>query len=156
MARFALRKLQRRKSTVPDSTRTKMIAMAARDVDDYLDGLAEPKRSTLRALRQTILRILPSAMEGISYGMPAFRIEGKVVAGFAAFDKHLSYLPHSGSVLSQLSEDLAGYQKTSGSLHFGIDRPLPEPLVEKLIAVRLGEIQQRAPEKRRGPGGPAG
>jgi uncharacterized protein YdhG (YjbR/CyaY superfamily) len=81
--------------------------------------------------------------------MPAFRVEGKVVAGFAAFDKHLSYLPHSGAVLSRLSQDLAGYEKTAGSLHFPIDQLLPEALVEKLIAIRLGEIRRRATDKRR-------
>jgi uncharacterized protein YdhG (YjbR/CyaY superfamily) len=94
-------------------------------------------------LRQTILSIIPDAEECISYGMPAYRLEGKVVAGFAAFKTHLSYLPHSGSVLGKLSDDLAGYRSTKGSLHFPIDRPLPKALVKKLIAVRLNEVRSR-------------
>lgn len=113
-------------------------------VDSYLAGLEEPKRTTLQDLRRTITGIIPEAQECISYGMPAYRLHGKVVAGFAAFKDHLSYVPHSGSVLSQLPEELTGYQMTPGSLHFPIDRPLPKALVEKLIAVRLAEVQRRS------------
>lgn len=112
-------------------------------IDEYLAGLEEPKRTTLQDLRQTINGIVPDAQECISYGMPAFRIEGKVIAGFAAFKDHLSYLPHSGSVLGELADDIAGYQSTPGSLHFPIDRPLPKGLVTKLIAVRLKEVRSR-------------
>jgi uncharacterized protein YdhG (YjbR/CyaY superfamily) len=71
--------------------------------------------------------------------MPAFRLRGKTVAGFAAFKDHLSYLPHSGSVISQLAKELQGYPSTKGSLHFPVDRPLPKALVKKLLAVRIGE-----------------
>ena len=60
--------------------------------------------------------------------MPAFRVGGKVVAGFAAFKNHLAYLPHSGSVLPGLADELAGYEWSSGSLHFAIDKPLPDDL----------------------------
>jgi uncharacterized protein YdhG (YjbR/CyaY superfamily) len=88
-------------------------------------------------LRESIRRVIPDAEEGISYGMPAFRVNGKVVAGFAAFKDHLSYVPHSGSVLGQLSDDLVGYSMTKGSLHFPVDEPLPDELVEKLVALRL-------------------
>jgi len=118
--------------------------VAPRGIDEYLAELDEQKRTTLQELRQTILGIVPNAEECISYGMPAFRVDGQVVAGFAAFKNHLSYLPHSGSVLGQLSDDLAGYESTTGSLHFPIDRPLPAKLVRKLIAVRRKELRQRA------------
>ena len=111
--------------------------MTAAEIDDYLATLDEPKRSTLEALRRSILRVVPDAEECISYGMPAFRVDGKVVAGFAAFKNHLSYLPHSGSVFPQLHDELQGYATSSGALRFGIDEPLSVPLVKKLIAVRL-------------------
>lgn len=109
-------------------------------VDSYLAALEEPKRSTLQRLRETIRDIIPDAEECISYGMPAFRVHGTVVAGFAAFKHHLSYLPHSGSVIPAMGAELAGYRSTSGSLHFAIDAPLPRPLVERLIAVRLQQV----------------
>ena len=116
--------------------------MATRDIDSYLAGVGEPKRSTLEQLRQCVLDVIPDAEECISYGLPAFKVQGKTVAGFGAFKNHLSYFPHSGSVLPELSEDLAGYEGSKGTLQFAIDTPLPESLVEKLIAVRLGQLPQ--------------
>lgn len=117
--------------------------MSAKEVDDYLRGVEEPKRSTLEALRRTILEVVPDAEQVISYRVPAFRLSGKTVAGFAAFRDHLSYLPFSGSVLPQLAGELDGYSMTKSALHFPVDQPLPKALVEKLIAVRLSEIQRR-------------
>ncbi len=112
-------------------------AVSAEEIDRFLDALEEPKRTTLARLRQTILEIIPEADQGMSYGLPAFKVRGKTIAGFAAFKNHLSYLPHSGSVFPQLTDELKGYSTSSGALRFGIDEPLPVPLVEKLIAVRL-------------------
>ena len=113
--------------------------VATADVDAYLSELEEPKRGTLQTLRSTILEIMPDAEQVISYGVPAFRVRGETVAGFAAFRDHLSYLPFSGSVLSQLADELKGYTMTKSALHFAVDQPLPETLVKKLIAVRLAE-----------------
>jgi len=75
----------------------------------------------------------------MSYGVPAFRFHGKVIAGFAAFKNHLSYLPHSGSVFSELEEDVAPYTRSKGALRFPVDSTLPESLVEKLIRVRIAQ-----------------
>lgn len=113
--------------------------MSADRVDTYLRELDEPKRTTLQELRRTILEIVPEADETISYGIPAFRLHGKIIAGFAAFKNHLSYLPFSGSVLDQVADQLEGYTRTKSSLHFPVDRPLSKELVEKLIAVRLAD-----------------
>ena len=114
--------------------------MSAEQVDEYLRGVDEPKRSTLQALRRTILEVVPDAEQGISYRVPAFRVSGKTVAGFAAFKDHLSYLPFSGSVLGQLADELKSYTMTRSSLHFPVDRPLPKSVVRKLVAVRLAEL----------------
>ncbi len=113
--------------------------MSAEEVDAYLRGIEEPKRSTLEALRRTILEIVPDAEQVISYKVPAFRVEGRIVAGFAAFKDHLSYLPFSGSVLPALASELEGYTMTKSALHFPVDRPLPKTLVRKLIEVRRSE-----------------
>ena len=112
-------------------------------VDEYLRGVEEPKRSTLAAVRRMILEIVPDAQETISYRVPAFRVDGAIVAGFAAFRDHLSYLPFSGSVLAQLPDELSGYTMTKSALHFPIDEPLPKAIVEQLIAVRRAEVRQR-------------
>jgi uncharacterized protein YdhG (YjbR/CyaY superfamily) len=114
--------------------------MSAAEVDTYLQGLEEPKRRTLDALRSTILEVVPDAEQIISYKVPAFRVDGRIVAGFAAFKDHLSYLPFSGSVLPELESELKGYTMTKSALHFPIDRPLPKALVKKLIAARRRQL----------------
>jgi len=118
--------------------------MSTEEVDEYLSALEEPKRGTLEALRRTILEVVPEADQVISYGVPAFRLHGHTVAGFAAFKTHLSYLPFSGSVLGQLAGELEDYKMTKSSLHFAVDRSLPKALVTKLIDVRLTEVTRRS------------
>ena len=114
--------------------------MAPQEIDRYLAALDEPKRSTLEALRESIVEILPEAEQCISYGVPAFKVNGKAVAGFAAFKNHLSYVPHSGSVLATLPDDTAPYQTSKGSLKFAVDNPLPKRLVKKLVSARMREL----------------
>ena len=120
--------------------------MAADEIDAYLENVPEPGRSTLEEMRRRILAVVPEAEQCISYQMPAFRVpgpkkgKGKVVAGFAAYAKHLSYLPHSGTILPALDDELAGYQRTKSSLHFAFDEPLPADLVATLVRARLAEI----------------
>jgi len=125
--------------------------MSAAEIDEYLDRLEEPKRSTLSRLRRDILAVVPDADQCISYAVPGFKVAGKTIAGFAAFKNHLSYLPHSGSVFPELTEELAGYQKSSGALRFPVDQPLPSELVEKLIVVRLRQaLSPVGPQRRKG------
>jgi uncharacterized protein YdhG (YjbR/CyaY superfamily) len=114
--------------------------VASQEIDRYLAALDEPKRSTLEALRRSILEIVPEAEQGISYGAPAFKVQGKAVAGFAAFKSHLSYVPHSGSVLATLQDDTAAFETSKGSLKFAVDKPLPKRLVKKLISARMREL----------------
>ncbi len=113
--------------------------MSKKEIDEYLAGLEEPKRSTLQALRKIILEIIPKAEQGITYQVPTFKIGGKGIAGFAAFKKHCSYFPMSGSVFKRLTREVAKYKTSSGALQFAVDRPLPKSLVRKLIKVRLAE-----------------
>jgi uncharacterized protein YdhG (YjbR/CyaY superfamily) len=111
--------------------------VSAQEIDQYLEALEEPKRGTLDLLRRRILDVLPDAEQGMSYGVPAFKVRGKTVAGFAAFSDHLSYLPHSGSVFPQIADELAGYTFSKGALRFDVDRTLPASLVERLVEVRV-------------------
>jgi uncharacterized protein YdhG (YjbR/CyaY superfamily) len=125
---------------------TKIGSVSSDEIDQYLAELGEPKRSTLQQLRQTILDVVPEAEEGISYQVPAFRLNGKVIAGFAAFKNHLSYLPHSGSVFPLLRDEVASYNTSKGALQFPIDSPLPKPLVERLLRVRIAQAFPQGPD----------
>ncbi len=114
--------------------------MPSDEIDTYLANLDEPARSTLEDLRRVILDIVPDAEQGMSYGVPAFRCDGKPIAGFAAYKGHLSYLPHSGTVLETLAAEVSEYTTSKGALQFPIDSPLDRDLVAKLIAARQDEI----------------
>jgi uncharacterized protein YdhG (YjbR/CyaY superfamily) len=114
--------------------------MSKQEIDDYLASLPEPKKGTLEELRKLILEAAPNAEQCISYGMPAFKENGKVIAGFAAFKNHLAYLPHSGSVLSEISDELGDYTFTPGSLHFAVDKCLDEKLVRLLVETKRAMI----------------
>ena len=78
-------------------------------VDEYLEATPEPQRSTLLELRRTLRNLLPEATEEISYGVPAFKVGGKAIAGYASYKNHCSYFPHSGRVLSELAGELSQY-----------------------------------------------
>lgn len=113
------------------------------EVDEYLAAAPEPHRGTLNQLRAMLREILPEAEEALSYGVPAFKVNGKPVAGYAAMKKHCSYFPHSGSVLPMIGEDLGDYKWSKGTLQFPPDRPLPRQLVERLVALKLEENASR-------------
>lgn len=116
--------------------------MSTREVDEYLARLDEPKRSTLEHIRRSIAAVIPEAEQGLSYGVPVFRIAGKPIAGFSAAKNSLSYLPHSGDVLSTIAEkELTGFSASKGAIKLPVDRPLPDKLVRKLIDARRAEVQ---------------
>ncbi len=114
--------------------------MPPAEIDRYLAALDEPKRNTLEAVRRSIMEVVPGAEQCISYGAPAFKVQGETVAGFAAFKNHLSYLPHSGSVLAELVDETGPYETSKGALKFAIDTPLPRSLVGKLVVARMREL----------------
>jgi uncharacterized protein YdhG (YjbR/CyaY superfamily) len=117
--------------------------VSSSEIDAYLANVAEPQRSELLALRATILSLVPNAEECISYKIPAFRVDGHVIAGFAAFKNHMSYLPFSGSVLPALHSLLEGHARTKSALHFTETSPLSNELVALLLHTRLAEIEKR-------------
>jgi len=111
----------------------------ATTIDEYLAGLSDDKRAALEKIRKAIRASAPDAEECMSYGIPAFRLEGRLVAGFAASARHCSYFPMSGSIVSALQEDLAGYDTSKGAIRFATDQPLPAALVRKLVKARIAE-----------------
>jgi uncharacterized protein YdhG (YjbR/CyaY superfamily) len=111
------------------------------DVDEYLADAPEPHRRSLARLREMLVLIVPDAEEGLSYGVPAFKVDGSPVAGFAYAKQHCSYFPHSGSVLGQVDDDLLeGYDWSKGTLRFPVDSVPEERLIRRLVELRLAEI----------------
>ncbi|MGO9830081.1 MAG: iron chaperone [Myxococcaceae bacterium] len=109
-------------------------------IDEYLATVSGDQRAMLDKLRKTIRELVPEAEECISYGIPAFRLKGSILAGFAVRTTGCSYYPFSGSTLRSLAEDLSNYETTKSALHF--ERPLPKVLVRKLLKARLAQTEQ--------------
>ena len=114
------------------------------DVDAYIANLSNPaQQAALQSLREVIRRRLPDHIECLSYAMPGFRQpgpKGKMVAGYAAFARTCGYYPHSGTIVPQFANELAGHKTTPGAIQFSPANPLPEALVLRLIDARLAEI----------------
>lgn len=119
-----------------------IMARKPKTIDDYLATVKGDKRIALDDLRKTIRSIAPRAEECISYGIPAFRLDGPVVAGFAATAKGCSYFPFSGSTLRTLAAELGGYSQTKSAVHFTPEEPLPATLVRKLLKARVAETKK--------------
>ena len=109
-------------------------------IDDYLAPLSPDKRATLQKLRKAIQSAAPEADECISYGLAAFRLNGKPLAGFGASANHLSFYPMSGSITKALADDLQAYETSKGAIRFAIGKPLPPALVRKVVKARIAEI----------------
>jgi uncharacterized protein YdhG (YjbR/CyaY superfamily) len=120
-------------------------------IDAYLATVRVDRRSALERLRAIIHAAVPDAVECISYGMPAFRVGARVVAGFQATSSGCSYYPFSGSTLDTLRDALAGFGRTKSALHFDADRSLSPALVKKLLRARLAELPRTPARPGKGP-----
>lgn len=107
-------------------------------IDDYLEPLSKEKRATLEKLRQAIRAAAPKAEECISYGIPAFRLNGKLLVAFGAALKHCAFYPGAYPIKAN-EKDLKSYETSKGTIRFPIDSPLPAVLVKKLVKSRIAE-----------------
>jgi uncharacterized protein YdhG (YjbR/CyaY superfamily) len=107
--------------------------------DDYLAALSADKRAALEALRKAIRAAVPKAEECISYGVPAFRLNGKFLVAYGAATNHCAFYP--GSVVQALKEELSNYDTSKGTIRFPADKPLPATLVRKLVKLRIAKTK---------------
>jgi uncharacterized protein YdhG (YjbR/CyaY superfamily) len=113
-----------------------------KDVDEYLAGVAEPARSTLRKVQATIRSVVPAeTTETISYGIPTFKYIGPLV-GFAAFSDHCSFFPMNSSLIEAFKDELTKFETSKGTIRFALDKPLPAALLKKLVRARIAENER--------------
>jgi uncharacterized protein YdhG (YjbR/CyaY superfamily) len=117
-----------------------------RTIDDYLARVDADKRAALQQLRRAIRSVIPGAEECISYGIPAFRVNGRVVVFFAAAKHHCSFFPGKHPIQAH-AEALAKYDTSTGTVRFPADRPLPATLVRRLVRARVQEQAKKAPSE---------
>ena len=113
-------------------------------IDEYLAAVSDDKRAALEKLRQTIKAAVPKAEECISYGLAAFRLDGRVLVGFGAAANHCSFYPWSGSTVAAHEDLLKGYDTSKGTIRFPANKPLPVALVRKLVKYRIAENLARS------------
>lgn len=112
--------------------------------DEYLASVSADKRAALEKLRKTIQAAAPKAVECISYGLPAFKLDGKGLVAFGAAKEHCSLYPMSGSTVEAFKEELKEFETSKGTIKFTAKKPLPVGLVKKLVKARLAENQAKA------------
>jgi len=123
-----------------------MSAMSAqaRTIDEYLAPLNKDKRTALEKLRRTIKSAAPKAEECISYGIPAFRLNGRLLVAFGAAAKHCAFYPGAHPVAAH-KDELKTYSTSKGTVRFPPDNPLPATLVRKLVKTRIEEYASKRP-----------
>ena len=114
----------------------------ARAVDLYLASLPDHARGGLEQLRRAIAAAAPAAEQGISYGIPAFRLDGRPLVWFAAFKRHSSFFPGVSAIRIHAAE-LKKYKTSKGTIQFPPNKPLSPRLVAKLVKARIAELQNK-------------
>jgi len=127
-------------------------------IDAYLANSSADQRAVLQKIRVTIRAAAPRAEECISYGLPAFRLDGKPLVAFGATGKHCAFYPMSGTTVAAHAKELARFETSKGTIRFQADDPLPAALVRRLVKARIAEnaakVRKPAPARRKRTGAP--
>jgi uncharacterized protein YdhG (YjbR/CyaY superfamily) len=115
------------------------MAIKPKTIDDYLAALPDDKRAALEKLRKTIRTVAPKAEECISYRLPAFRLNGRMLVAFGATANHCAFYPMSSSTVEAFRDDLKDYKTSKGTIRFQANKALPAALVQKLVKARIAE-----------------
>ena len=109
-----------------------------KSVDEYIQSFPVDIQLLLECVRAAIRKNAPEAVEGISYGMPAYKMKGKPLVYFAGFKNHIGFyaLPAGHS---QFAEELSGYKRGKGSVQFPLNKPIPVDLIGRIVAFRVRE-----------------
>jgi uncharacterized protein YdhG (YjbR/CyaY superfamily) len=109
----------------------------SKTIDEYLARVSPKQRAALQKLRQTIRTVMPNAEECISYGIPAFRLNGRSVVFFGAWADHCSFYPGHSVTLKKFRDDLKDFETSKGTIRFSPQKPLPSALVKRLVKARI-------------------
>src|SRR6266704_2171205 len=120
-------------------------------IDEYLASVNANHRDALQKIREAIHAGAPNAQECISYGIPAFRLNGRSLVFFGAWANHCAFYPGSSATLKKFRNELKDFQTSKGTLRFSPDKPMPVALVKKLVKARIAEDNDRANKTRRDP-----
>lgn len=109
-------------------------------VDAYLASLPQDQQEALERVRNEVARLVPDAVETISYGMPAFKLRGRFLVSYAAWKRHCSIYPLTDTFMVSHADAIAGFDRTKGSLHFTPTAALPQTVLEDLVRARVADL----------------
>lgn len=122
-------------------------ANTPRDVDDYLSRVPQTQRKALEELRRTIKSVVPDAVEVISYQIPTFKLNGRMLVSYAAFAEHCSFFPGAGPTEAH-QDELASFATSKGTVRFTSEKPLSSSLIRKMVKTRI-KLNEEAERKRK-------
>jgi uncharacterized protein YdhG (YjbR/CyaY superfamily) len=113
----------------------------ATTIDEYLARLSSDQRAALNRLRKAIRAAAPRVEECISYQLPAFRLDGRMLVWFGAGANHCSFYP--GAVVQRFKRELEDFQIRKGTVRFQPDHPIPTSLVRRIVKARREQLKRR-------------
>lgn len=114
-----------------------------KSVSEYIASKPKDAQSALRRVRSTIRKAVPAAEEGISYQIPAYKLNGVPVAYFAGWKHHYSLYPASGAVVAEFKDELAPYELSKGTIKFPLSEPVPVDLIARIVKFRAKQVTMR-------------
>lgn len=116
-------------------------------VAEYMQDIPAQTIERIDELQTAIKAAVPKAEEVISYNMPAYKLNGKVLVYFAAYAKHVGFYP-TASPMEVFAEELSKYKTSKGAVQFPLDKKIPAALVKKIVKYRIQQEAARAAAKK--------
>jgi uncharacterized protein YdhG (YjbR/CyaY superfamily) len=129
-----------------------MAKIAFKTIDDYIDAQRDASKPVLHRIRSILRKALPAAEEVISYGIPAYKLHGRVVLYFAGWKEHYSLYPAGDRLVTEFKDELSPYKISKGTIRFSLSEPVRAKLIERIAKFRANEVTQREQSKVAGSG----